>query len=309
MTRIQTLVCDLLTAKGDKVKFFQTLQSSGCKGIRIFGSWLWGDGPQCQPFKMVGKWTHPTSHETFNLYDLGKVTSAVDGLDTVYFAKVREIMNLCKQYGQILVFSFVDHRNPDKHRKYWSPFVCSQQAFDLPGGFYGAGMVPYQLKYMNRVIYWADKLGVDMRYEIANEFDMNGWTTDRPLQWYQEILAGLNAPRSKMIHSGVYRAEIQALGIRYCYHRIGQPDQIKAIMGNGWASGDGFYAGTGDSDHDGKRGVGLHDATSLGPALKSMPNVNVYEYMSRRLWFADYARANLDQFNSVPLTRLVTLTR
>ena len=320
MARIQTFAPDLLTAKGDKTRLFTTLAISGCQGIRIFGSWLWGDGPKLQPFVKIGTWKHSTTGEIFSLYDLHQ-------LNPVYFAMLREVMNLCTIYGQILVFSFLDYRAPDKHTKYNSPFVCSPEAFTLPGGFYGAELVPYMLRYMRRVMYWADKLRVDMRWEIANEFNTCGWEKDkhdptRPLKWYKEILAELSKPIlnyekdytlpaiGSMIHSGAYREEIKKLGVRWCYHCIGRGNQISAIAGSTcWTSGDGFFLGTGDPDQRGRRGVGLLEVAELGLALKANSLVSVYELMCRRLWLRDNERANLDDFNPRPLAKLREVTR
>jgi hypothetical protein len=306
-----------MTAKGDKEKFFKTLAIVKCKGIRAFGNWVWGDGEKLQPYIQKGTWTHPTTKEVFAFYG--------DTLNPEYFAVLRENMKLCKMYGQILVFSFLDYRDPDKHSKYKTCFRCSKQAFDHPGGFYGSGVVPYFLKYMRRVIYWADKLKVDMRYEIANEFNTCGWETDehdpnRPLKWYKEILTALKqaVPNYEkgytlpaigpMIHSGAYREEVRALGIRYCYHRIGRATQASTLTERiSWASGDGFFAGTGDPDQVGRRGVGIKEAEELGPALKANAFINTYEWMCRRLWFKDNDRANLDDFRPLPLQKLISL--
>ncbi len=319
MARIQTLACDLMSAKGDKRTFFAKLKASGCKGIRVFGSILWGNGAQIQPFEKVGTWTHSISGETFSLYDL-------DRLSLSYFIKVRGVMSLCKEFGQVLVWTFLDYRSPDKHTKYWSPFKCNKQ--NISGGIYGKAVVPYQVRYMRRVMYWADKLKVDMRWEIANEFSLldtpDNWKKDcgdpnRPLTWYTEILGALRTRVDNyekgytlppilagVIHSGALRKEITALGPKWCYHCIGKASQVQAI-GNQtcWLSGDGFFLGDGDPDQKGRRGVGLAAAREIGPLLKPLNAVMVYEWMCRRLWLRDNNNANLDDFAPGPLEAMV----
>jgi hypothetical protein len=300
---------DLLTANGAISEFLASCKTNGATALRIFAMWTWGRGQTLQPYQVVGEWTHPTTNETFPLYDLTKWNEP-------YFDRLRTFARCIKEAGLGLVVSVHDNCSlrGDKHTKYWHPFICSKQALkNSPGGVYGSALLPYHKRWCARVVKLLDRVGNEYWIEPVNEFSSLGWTGDTPLVWMQKIIThlkdGLGVPQKRIVHSGEYRDAIAPLVGLYSYHRIVRAEDlpVDTIQRNkAFISGDGGFRGEGCADREGKRGLGLADANIIARRIVAREFTG-YEYMCRCLWRRDACNAFLADFDPAPLRAMARI--
>jgi hypothetical protein len=320
---------NLLTARGDVPKFIQTIAANGATACRFFLCETWGESTEAplQPFKLVGRWTGGYDGADVPIYDL-------TAWNEEYFNRLIFILNEMKAAKLIPHLVFFDHssRNVSGPTKFYEPFYSSIQRYPswktnpdaepaIPGGLMGQGMKTYHKRFINRVVKEVETLGIQVDYEIWNEF--YGWNeggeiwppVDEGVAWFKEMteyLKSIADPQSRIITSNSFAAEDMAkMSDVFSVHNVGNAAQVKASYPYDAAiefSGDGYYTGQGNADYKGRRCASAEELVGLAKKMKQL-GYDRYEYFdfaiegtkakSSETWCGVWA--NLDLFDPGPL--------
>ncbi len=306
---------DLQDARGDVPKFLDKVVATGCHDLHFFAfraaPGACKQGATTMPYNVIGKWTHPTSGDTFPLYKLTK------NWNMEYFKKLRLILNELKKRNIRPWISIHDIRLRDKKGKYWHPFYCSDEALGptTPGGVWGEpnkpwGMFPYHRNWIKVLAQKVYSVYNDPVWEICNEFNTP------PFQGDNHMIEAHGRLTDELDKSSFVMPEKWTSGITGCYrnahsysaHGIVRPEKVKPVpgipIGATIISGDGGSDGDGRADKKGRKGASPAQCTAIMKRIKDLGMVG-YEVLDRGLWKKDYDVSNLDDFDPSSLSAAV----
>ncbi len=303
---------DLQDARGDVPKFLDKVVCAGCHDIHFFAfraaPGACKQGATTMPYNVVGKWTHPTSGDTFPMYKLTK------NWNTEYFKKLMLILNELKKREIRPWISIHDIRLRDKHGKYWHPFYCSEEALgpNTPGGVWGEpnkpwGMFPYHRNWINVLAKKVYSVIDNPAWEICNEFNSPAFQSDEyMLEAYwklDDVLTHVPVSPFDTWGSGITFQDPD-LTRYYSAHGVVTPDKVQPVTGTRnkalIISGDGGGDGDGRADKKGKKGASPAQCTAIMKRIKALGMVG-YEVLDRGLWKSDNDVSNLDDFDPASL--------
>jgi hypothetical protein len=261
------------------------------------------------PYRQIGTWEHPTTHQVFPLFDLQEWNSP-------YWKKRQVLCELVKKYNLDLVLTIMDVRLMDKTEKYFNPWYGSKQAHEQASAshVYGDPMRPFHLHLAERLIQKIMTADVNLTVEPANEFSPLNWDVQgRPevpkkwYGWYVQQIQNIGLDDKHLIHSGWKEAVFNQPGI-FSHHGIVRPENVPAYSNPRkiLLSGDGGFNGEGRADAKGRKGASVEQGKALARIIKQYGFYG-YEVMDRGLWKRDNANAYLPDFDATVVKEIMRI--
>jgi len=296
---------DIMTAKGDLLKWLEAVSDIGANGVRFFAIQTWGQHDKWHPFQpypVVGK--HPD--RDLPLFRLGEWNEA-------WWDRYKAILNKMKELGltaHIVAEDMCSGLKQSGDEKHKNPMVGSEEALSpaTPGGVWGKAMRQYHLALFRRLILEAWATEVNFTFEPMNEYDAIDWSDAFMIAWHQWAIdeARKIYPDIKIITSASRNMEeikkqVNEIGGLYSAHGFVRPEKIDEFYtkygSEGFLiSGDGGWDGDGRPDAKGRRGSSPVQLERIAEKMFKYGYPG-HERFDRGLYFRNNDIANLDDYD------------